>query len=357
MNWREQWHAKALPLRRLISRGAVGERGRRILQCLGASPLGHRWLEWIEKARWQPLRQYVQELPLRRALTQGLRSFRISPFEQQLAIGTIAVAWLIVCGVHLGAQNLVHLTSGWSRQTQAIVYLDDDLAPARARLIADTIQKLPGVVAVHPVERATAFARLRASLGDRADLLAGVEESILPSSMEVSIQGGVAERQRLAPQFERLRHVAGVEDVAMVGDWADRMNALERMVQIGAWLLGLLVAAACLYLMISTIRLRLLARKEEIQILKLVGATDGFVRGPFLVEGALAGLAGAMLGLGVLYLLYRLTAPWIERALGALLSATPLVFLSATDVTIAWVAGGVLGLLGSVVASDRYARV
>ncbi len=293
---------------------------------------------------------------MKRALLGGLGALRRAPFEQAVAVGTIAVALLFVGLLRLAVENVGRVTAGWGRGAHLVVYLDDDATPARARQIADVLARMPDVERVQIVDGKEAFARLKKSLRERADLLDGVEEGALPTSLEVTLRGGVPSLARVHPAFEKLRKTPGVEDVELMGDWLDRVAALERLLRAAGLLLGVLVGVACLYIVASTIRLAVLARRDEIEILKLVGATDGFVKAPFLVEGTLQGTAGAALALALLYALYRASAPWVEHTLGAALASTTLAFLPLGDVALALALGGALGLVGSWLALGRHVR-
>src|SRR2546423_7893103 len=101
-----------------------------------------------------------------------------------------------------------------------------------------------------------------------------------------------------------------------MGDWTGRLRALERLLSAAGWFVALLVLCACLYIVGSTIRLGVFARRDEIEIWKLVGATDGFVKAPFLVEGGLQGALGTGVAVILLYGLYRLASPRLEAGVG-----------------------------------------
>lgn len=292
-----------------------------------------------------------------RSLARGIAAARQSPLIQLVAVGTIALSLLLVGVVELGAVNLGRLAAGWGRGVQMTVYLDDDATPERGRQIGNALTRLPGVMAVKSVSAHEAWERLKRAMGDRADLLGGVEEGFLPASIEVTLKPGVVEMLRAHPAFEKLRRTAGVEDVELMGDWAGRLRAVQSLVDGAAWAVGLLVLCACLYIVGSTIRLGVFARRDEIEIWKLVGATDGFVKAPFLVEGALQGALGAGLAMALLYGFYRLAAPHVEAVLGGWLAAGPLSFFTPLQVAIAIVAGMLLGLAGSSLALGRYVKV
>ena len=120
-------------------------------------------------------------IALRRALVAGLRSAARTPLVQLVAVGTIALSLLLVGVVRLAEDNVGRLVAGWTRGAQMVVYLDETVAPARAHQIADVLVRLPSVAGVHVVDGGEAFGRLRASLGDRARLLDGVDATMLPS--------------------------------------------------------------------------------------------------------------------------------------------------------------------------------
>jgi cell division transport system permease protein len=291
-----------------------------------------------------------------RALRAGLASIRRAPLVQLVTVLTVAVTFLLVGMLRLVGTNLGRAARSFGEGVQATVYLEDGISPVRVKKIADALVHMPGVAAVHTVDNHTAWERLRKSLGERESLLDGVEPELLPTSLEVSFTDGLAGAARLRHELNQLRQAPGVEDLELMGDWVDRLLIAERMLRVGSMLLGALVGIACLHVVAATIRLGVYARREEIEILKLVGATDGFVRGPFLVEGALQGLLGAAIALGLLYGLYRLAAPTIEHSLGAMLAAVPLRYLPPTEIVAALAAGVLIGLVGSRFAVGSHMR-
>lgn len=288
---------------------------------------------------------------IRYALIRSLRGMGRSPSIQLITISTIAVCLLIVSGVALLGENLGRLAATWGKATHVTVYLEDNITPARAQKLADALEKLQGVDAVKVVEPKEAYQRLRRSLAERGDLLDGVEETFLPLSIDVTFKPGVVGMLRAHPVLGKLRAAPGVEEVEIHDGWAERLVRLEAAVRHGAWLIGLLVVGACLFIIGATIRLGVNARKDAIQIEKLVGATDAFVRAPFLVEGALQGLLGTSVALGVLYLIYSSLAPHLASALSSMLSAVPLGFFSPEQLVMALGGGTAIGLVASATAA------
>ena len=160
-------------------------------------------------------------------IRRALRGIRKNPLIQLVAVCTIALSLLLAGAFALAASNLSRLGKSWGRGTEMTVYLQDGVAPPRARQIAAALGKLPGVERVQVIDAHQAYARMRQSLGERADLLDGVEEGFLPASVEATLQPGVAEVIRAHPAFDKLRHTAGVEEVELTGDWSARLAAVR----------------------------------------------------------------------------------------------------------------------------------
>src|SRR5262249_26278002 len=158
-----------------------------------------------------------------------------SPLIQLVAVGTIALSLLLVGAVELTATNVRRLARGWGDGVPLTVYLEDGVPPARMAEIAGALAKLPGVAAVRTVDHHEAWQRLRRSLADRGPLLDGVDDGLLPSSIEVTLKPGVAEVLRAHPAFERLRQLPGVDEVDVSADWARRLHAVEDLLASAGW--------------------------------------------------------------------------------------------------------------------------
>ncbi len=286
-----------------------------------------------------------------------LQGMRRNLLIQAVAVGTVALM-LLLCGtLRLCSVNLYHVITAVGRGVEMIVYLKDGIQPARAQQITDVLRKLPGVQTVHSVTQVEARERLRKSLGDQGDLLDGVDEGLLPSSIEVSFHHGISDILRVHPIYERLRGAEGIEGVELMGDWVRRLLMAQRLLTWFGWSVGLLIALSCLYIVAATIRLGVYARRDEIEVLKLVGATDFHVEAPFLMEGLLQGLIGAGLSAVCLYGLYRLALPEGDAFLHEVLGDVSFSFLPGPEVALLLGLGGLLGFLGSAMAVGKHVRV
>lgn len=282
----------------------------------------------------------------RRALLAMVRG----PYVTLTGTATILVA-VLVTGLFAAAMGgLERLVTSWAGQVRLSVYLAPgaDLEAARAAAAA----LAPGRV-VEAVPAAEGLRRLAAGLGEQAGILEGVGPEAIPDAVEVAAPGLALEEARALAA--RLRQVPGAAEVDYGTVWLERLEALlARARLVGLALLGLLALGTAV-LVSNTLRLAVFARREEIQIMKLVGATDAYVGAPFLVEGLLQGLLGGGLAAGVLLALHAALAP-------RLAAATGLAALTRSDV-LPWplllglaLGGGAIGLVASALALARHLR-
>lgn len=235
------------------------------------------------------------------------------------------------------------------------VYLDDDVGSARAGQLLDATRHLPGVESARLVAPKEAHARLRSALGTRGELLDGVEESFLPASIDVRLRPGVAGLLRVHPAFQRLAATAGVDEVDLHAETTEQLDRARSIVVRGAAGFGLLLVLATFYLVAATIRLGVEARRDELAVLRLVGGTERFVRGPFLLEGLVTGTVGAAVALALLWVGSRSALPRISEALGGWLASAPLSFFPPLVCLLGVAGGALLGLVGARAAFSREA--
>jgi cell division transport system permease protein len=289
-------------------------------------------------------------------VVRALRGAARRPVVTVLSTGAIGVSLLLVGLVALAASNVGRLTARWDRSVQMVIYLEDDVTPERARAIGDVLAGLAAVERVDYIPSDMAHRRLMETLGTRRELLDGVETGFLPASLEVRLAGGVREVAAASPVIEKLRRTPGVEEVELLGDWVERLAALLSALRAAALGLALLVGGACIYIIAGTIKLGMYARREELEVLRLVGATDGFIRLPLVVEGALHGSLGAGLAVAGLYAVYHVGAPALERMLSGAALGVELAFFAPPVVAGALAAGLFLGVTGSWLALGRDAQ-
>lgn len=289
--------------------------------------------------------------PLRYWLRQSLQGMRRSWTIQLAAVGSVAVGLFLVGLLALGAVNLHRLTHVQGA-LHITAYLHPDAPRKRTEKLRKALAHHPLVAEVRRVSPEEAHRRLHETLGSRHGLLSGVEPGFLPASLELSLREGTADQVR--PLLGLLGASPVVEEVDYLGPWIKRLTAFVSLVQGIGIIVAIVLCLACLYIVGTTIRLGVFSRKEEISILRLVGATDRYIRAPFMLEGAFQGLTGALLASGLLYLLFHLGSPVLEELIADALSQTRLGFLTTGQLLLGIAAGTLLGLAGSRAALARH---
>ncbi|PRQ08494.1 cell division protein FtsX [Enhygromyxa salina] len=293
-------------------------------------------------------------------VSRGLRGMGQSPLVQLLAIGTMAVCMLLLGTTMLIFQNAQRVAHDLGVDSPVTVYMQPGVDPAVATELRERIAALPEVERAVRVTPEIALERLQAGLGqgadldaERAELLAGVDASTLPDSIELSLIAGVE------PGFAdalatRVQAMDGVDEVAVLGPWVQQVESMLTTLRWLAFGVAALVSLACLAIVWSTIRLGVFARRSEIHILRLVGGTARFVRGPFLIEGVLQGVLGTALALACLWLSFELVRPFLERGMSLMFAAGSLHFFTTVQMIVALGFGALLGVIGSRAAVARH---
>ena len=282
---------------------------------------------------------------------EALVSLWRSRLINALSIGTMAVSLFVLGAFLTVASNLNEVVTRWTQKVQVTFYLVDGLEDRIRDSLFDQLHEDPAVESVVLVSRGQALDRFRSLFRDLRTLPDDLGSNPFPASLEVSLRSGHQSRdevQRLVRAFEK---APGVEEVQYDLLWIERLSTAVRLVRgVGAVLGGILVLAG-IFTISNVIRLTVYARQDELDIMRLVGATRAYVTGPFVVEGMIQGGLGGLLSLGLLWVAFRVTA---RDALAASdLMGRAVVFLPA-DVCLAIVAGGMLvGVVGSLISLGR----
>jgi cell division transport system permease protein len=285
----------------------------------------------------------------RQFLREAETSFRRNGLMTVAAVTTVTVALLTVGFAIAGGLNLSHLAATLNTQVEIVAFLRDGMRPAEVTRTQTAIAEITGVAAVHFVSRAEALARLERRLGASPAFADLAKHNPLPDSFDVRVR----DARFTAAVAGALQGQPGVEDVTYAAQVVDRLVAVTRVMRLMAVLLTGALSAVAVIVVTNTLRLTVIARWREIEIMELVGATRWFIRWPFLIEGMLQGLVAAAAAGAVLLLLYALAAARLRTGL-PFLPIVPAIDLAA-PLLIAMIGCGVaLGAAGSFVAVRRF---
>jgi len=280
---------------------------------------------------------------------EALAAFRRNGLMSAAAVTTIMVTLLPVGGAVALAANLRLMTTILERQVQVVAYLRDGISPQERDRLTAQVRALPGVRRVEFVGRDQALVRLQDALGERVSLRDVIETNPLPDSLEVAL----VNPREARPVADAVRQIGGVEDVAFGAQAVDRLLAVTGLLRTGGVAAGLLLGGVALIIIMNTIRLTIIGRRQEIEIMQLVGASPWYVRSPFMLEGVLQGLVATALAALVLIPGYILLLARARDVVPFL----PLVHapdLLPTLVVSLGLGGMLVGMSGSLLALRRF---
>ena len=293
---------------------------------------------------------------LRYILEDALVNLRRSRWRALAAIGTIAVSFLIVGIFLIITRNLGALLSEWKEQFQITVFLEDGITAEQLALLKKRIQSESAVKAMTYTSKEEALQNFRRELKGKESLLEGLGENPLPASFQIRVHESSQTPEELGKLSAFLSRLEGVEDVMYGQEWVDRLAAAVRILRLLGLSVGLALSLASVLIVSNTIRLAVYARADEIEIMRLVGATKMHIRAPFLLEGMIQGGLGAGLALLLLYGAYRATMWQLQQAPGPMLGMEVGSFLDTHWIAAMLLAGAVVGAFGSLISVGRFLR-
>jgi cell division transport system permease protein len=286
-------------------------------------------------------------------ITESLNSIRRNGLMSLASLMTVALSLLILGVFIILVMNLNHMASVLESQVQVTVYLQDTLKEVEVREIGTRITKLPGVTRVNFVTKEEAMNRFKQRLGEQQGLLAELgEANPLPNSFEVKLD----RPERVKPVALAIAQLKGVEAARYGQEVVEQLFSLTRMVRIFGVVLILFLGLAALFIIVNTIRLTVFARRREIGIMKYVGATDWFIRWPFIIEGVLLGFLGACIAVLPLTQFYSMLTGQVYESLAFLPLLPKYPFMGYVNIFLLC-AGIGIGALGSVISVKKFLKV
>jgi len=272
-----------------------------------------------------------------------------------MSMGTIATAFLALGGFLLVTGNLQRVVQQWMESAEVSVFLRDDVSDAARAAIRDTLDRQPGVVEVTYLSKDEALQRFRADFPELADVSTTLGQNPFPASFEVRLQPGPGVADEAAGLASAVGTTDGVADVEFDRRWLERLLSLIAGVRAAGIAVTVVLLLGAAFTVTAVVRLSLHARRAEIDIMQLVGAPMGFIRGPFVTEGMLLGGIGAILAILLLAAGFAATRSSLGAGLAELAGADTVAFLSGGDAALLIGAGLSVGAVAGFVAS-RSAR-
>ena len=281
---------------------------------------------------------------------EALLSFRRAPLLSALSVTTIAFSLFTVGLFGLVALNLRQALRGLEERVEIVGFVLRGTPSEAIAVATQDISAFPEVKDVSYVSEEEALQRARNELVEFRDAYRDLQVNPLPASIEVRLKDGFRDAATVEQVAQRLRGFGFIDDVRYGREWVQKLDYLRNITGLVGLVIGLAFAAVAVVIIGVTIRLTILQRAREISIMRLVGATNWFIRGPFLLEGALKGLLGGFLSLALCYAGYLL---FRDKSGGTFAG---LLFFEPQHMVIIVIFGVLLGLAGSLVSVGRHLR-
>jgi cell division transport system permease protein len=290
---------------------------------------------------------------LRYFLLRAFKNMKGNLFPNLTTIGIITLSMLIFSTFSLIAFNLSSFLKIWEDKIEIVTYLKKDTSSSDVDDLLRSTRLLQGVESVKYVSSSDAFAFMETKLGSQKDLLEGIQPTILPASFEIQLQKEFRNSTRIKEVVSQLRQFPQMEEIQYGQEWVEAFSVIVHILRITQWILGGLLLAAMTFIVANTLQLTIASRREEIEIMHLVGASPAFIQVPFYVEGIIQGLLGAGLAVLSLFFLHKILFLHIAPSIKEWTVGMPISFLPPKTIASLLSGGMVLGFFGSFVASMR----
>jgi cell division transport system permease protein len=274
-------------------------------------------------------------------------------FPNLITISIIAISMLIFSTFTLLAFNLTNFLKIWEDKIEVIAYLKRGTPTSEVEPLLKKTRLLEGVEVVRYVSPYDAMAFMETKLGRQKNLLEGIQPAVLPPSFEIQMKKEYRNSTKMKEVVTQLKKIPQFEEIQYGQEWVETFSVLVHILRLTQWILGGLLLIAIVFITSNTLQLTIASRREEIEVMHWVGASPGFIRVPFYLEGLIQGLLGGGLAILFLFLLHQGLFLNIPPSMQTWLAKIPVLFLPPE--TIAWIllGGMVLGFFGSIVASMR----
>lgn len=278
-----------------------------------------------------------------RSAREALTASRRAPLLSALGIITIAFSLFAFGLFGLVAINIRRALEQVSERVEVRAFLSDSADIEQVAAAMKDVGEFPEVLRVDYVSRENALERARKEMGEFADVF---EAGVLPASIEVHLRPGMRSPAVVKTVADRIKTYRFVDDVRYGEEWVEKLYRLRNIATVAGIALGVAFAAVAVIIIGATIRMTVLARAKEISIMRLVGATDMFIRLPFLIDGLVKGVLGGLLALLFVWVANRVVNQYFIET----------IFFDRELVFLGVVGGAVMGVLGSLVSVGRHLR-
>jgi cell division transport system permease protein len=284
---------------------------------------------------------------------EALRDLRGAGRVGVSAVLLIALSLSALGGFWVFSLNLGRAVDQWRERVRVVGYLKDEPASSKLDELTRQIEAMPGVLRVRYISKADALKALKHSLGGQADVADQLPRNPLPASVEVTPDAETATPEGTRELVRRLQALPEIEEVQGGSQWVEGLAQFRRLFELVGLGVGAVLAAAAILTVTTATTLVLHLRRDEMEIMRLVGASETVIRLPRLLQGMAQGLLAAVVALAVLEVVYALAVPRLEPLLPVTLGLQRAAFLTVPQMLLLMAGGAVLGALGGLLARGR----
>lgn len=292
---------------------------------------------------------------MKRYYRRAIQDLLSNRFLNSITVVTISLSILILSAFALFLANVGDLVDIWRQGVRMMVYLQPDLQRDRIPGLRAEIQSMYGVAEASFIPKEAALQRLREQMQRQSSIMVGLDHNPLPDAFELRMIPTTQTESKMETLATELEQLPEVEEVEYGQQWIGRLTSVFNLFRLAGSALGALFFMAAVFIVANTIRLLIYARREEVEIMRLVGATDGFIKAPFYIEGMILGALGGVIGLGSLFLMYVAVSSNVEASLTG--GSFTLRFLPAEMVGAILLGSIIVGWFGCYLSLKQFMKI
>ena len=271
-----------------------------------------------------------------------------------LSVTTVAVAFSVLGLFFLVHANLNALLSTWNKQVQLVIYLDDGISKTRMKALKKLFNDNERIDSVHYISRDTAWKNFKSTFAEKSGFVAGLDINPLPASYSLKFKAGPDRLKHIRQLTDELREGEGIESMEYGEKWISKFENFMIFLRVFILAVGGILGVGLVLIISNTVKLSIFSRREEIELMLLVGATHRSIKVPLILEGVVQGLSGVGIALGLIKLVHLYIQLQFQGSLESIFRGADLQFITQSLLWPMLLAGVVIGWVGSQISINQF---
>jgi cell division transport system permease protein len=271
-----------------------------------------------------------------------------------LSVTTVAVAFSVLGLFFLVHANLNALLSTWNKQVQLVIYLDDGISKTRMKALKKLFDDNERIDSAHYISRDTAWKNFKSTFAEKSGFVAGLDINPLPASYSLKFKAGPDRLKHIRQLTDELREGEGIESMEYGEKWISKFENFMIFLRVFILAVGGILGVGLVLIISNTVKLSIFSRREEIELMLLVGATHRSIRVPLILEGVVQGLSGVGIALGLIKLVHLYIQLQFQGSLESIFRGADLQFITQSLLWPMLVGGVVIGWVGSQISINQF---